>query len=121
MTITTKKDPSNSRFSDEKLQEFQEEFRDHVMRCEERFNDGDRQFGQLIQAQQRNTEAISLLIDETRAIVQLHRDFQGVARVGVGAQKLVVWLAKLGFVGISLAAIINWLANFLDKIGGPTP
>lgn len=104
----TKKPEGSSRFSDEKLQEFQEEFRGHVARCEERFNDGDKQFGQLIQAQQKNTEAISLLVEETREIVQLHKDIQGAARVGKSAQNFGIWLAKWGAIGIGFGALWNW-------------
>lgn len=106
------------RFSDEKLLEFQKEFREHVQHCARRFNDGDAQFIKLLEAQQRNTEAISALIEETRDIVQLHRDLQGVARVGVGAQKLMAWCLKFGFIGAALAAIVGWAAHYLEKLTG---
>ena len=96
------------RFSDEKLFEFHNEFKDHMQRCEQRFNEGDEQFRQLLEAQQRNTDAISALIEETRDIVQLHRDWQGAARIGTSAQKFGFWLAKWGTIGVGLAAIWNW-------------
>lgn len=104
------------RFSDEKLYEFHNEFRQHVQRCEQRFNDGDEQFNQLITAQQKNTDAISLLIEETREIVQLHRDVQGAARVGKSIQSFIVWLVKWGAIGTGIAAIIRWVVELLVKV-----
>lgn len=104
------------RFSDEKLFEFHEEFRAHVSRCEQRFNDGDEQFNQLISAQQKNTDAISLLIEETREIVQLHRDIQGAARVGKSIQGLILWLLKWGAIGAGVAAIIKWVVEQLVRV-----
>ena len=104
------------RFSDEKLLEFQNEFREHVERCEQRFNAGDEQFKALIESQQRNTDAISSLIEETRDVVQLHRDLQGAARVGMGAQKFMAWCLKFGFIGAALAAIVGWIVHYLEKL-----
>lgn len=107
------------RFSDEKLFEFHSEFREHVTEYKERQQRQDACIQQLIIAQQKNTEAIAELIDETRDIVRLHRDLQGVTRVGVGLKKFMTWLAGFGFVGVSLAAVIGWVIHYFDKIGGP--
>ncbi len=101
------------RFSDEKLYQFHDEFRQHVARCEERFNDGDEQFKQLIQAQQKNTDAISSLIEETREIVQLHKDIQGVTRIGKGIQMFLVWVIKWPLIGTGIYAMVNWILKHL--------
>lgn len=102
-----------SRFSDDKLYQFQEEFRQHVDRCEERFNEGDQQFKQLIEAQQKNTDAISLLIEETRSIVQLHKDIQGVTRLGKGLQTFLAWVVKWPLIGAGLYAMITWIIKHI--------
>lgn len=106
---------NDMRFSDEKLYNFQEEFREHVIRCEQRFNDGDAQFKQLIDAQQKNTDAIALLIEETREVVQLHRDIQGTARVGKSLQNFIIWLLKWGAVGTGIAVALKGAADFIGK------
>jgi hypothetical protein len=100
---------NNSRFSDEKLFQFQDEFRQHVDRCEERFKDSDDQFKQLIEAQQKNTDAISSLIEETREVVQLHKDIQGATRVGKGLQTFLAWVIKWPLIGAGLYGIISWV------------
>lgn len=107
------KHTSSSRFSDERLSQFQQEFRQHVTRCEERFNAGDDQLKQLITAQQKNTDAISLLIAETREIVQLHKDIQGVTRIGKGVQSFLTWVVKWPLIGAGLYAMINWTIRHL--------
>lgn len=96
-------------FSDEKLYQFRTEFRQHVNRCEERFNAGDQKFEQLITAQQRNTEAIASLIEETREVVQLHKNLQGAARIGKNAQSFLAWIVKWPLIGAGLYAMFNWV------------
>ena len=103
------------RFSDEKLYQFHNEFRQHVNRCEERFNDGDEQFRQLIQAQQKNTDAISSLIEETREVVQLHKDIRGATRIGKNVQSFLAWVVKWPLIGAGLYAMITWILNHLPN------
>ena len=110
-----KKNDDSMRFSDEKLYQFRDEFRQHVARCEERFNDGDEQFKQLIQAQQKNTDAISSLIEETRSIVQLHKDIQGVTRIGKAAQSFLAWVVKWPLIGAGLYAMVSWIIDHLPS------
>lgn len=100
-----------SRFSDEHLHQFQDEFRHHVRRCEERFNTGDSQFKELIQAQKANTDAMSSLIAETREIVQLHNDVKSVVRVGKGIQAVATWFVKWPLIGAGLYGIANWFCK----------
>lgn len=101
------------RFSDDQLSEFYAEFKLHVERYEEKTrSDGDLMTA-LIEAQRKNTEAISLLVDETRDIIQLHRDLQGATRLGTSLQKFGFWLTKWGVIGIGLAAAYQWLAKHL--------
>lgn len=101
------------RFSDEKLYQFHADFREHVERCEEQFSDGNLQFKQLIEAQQKNTESIAFLIEETRAVIQLHKDIQGATRVGKGLQSFLAWVIKWPLIGAGLYAMINWVIKHL--------
>lgn len=101
------------RFSDHQLSEFYEEFKQHVEKYSEKTKTDGEQFRLLIEAQRRNTEAISLLIDETRDIVQLHKDLRGATRLGTSLQKFGFWLTKWGVIGIGLAAAYDWLATHL--------
>lgn len=102
------------RFSDEKLNEFLNDFKAHRARCEERFKECDNLVRILTQTQENNAKAIAELTDETRALVQLSKDFQGAARLGTSLQNLILWLAKWGFIGTGAAAILMWGS---DKIG----
>lgn len=101
-------DSDDMRFSDARLFQFHEDFQQHVDRCEERFNDTDDQFKQLIEAQKKNTDAISSLIEETRSIVQLHKDLQGVTRLGKRIQTFLIWVVKWPIIGTGLYAIYAW-------------
>lgn len=103
------------RFSDEKLYEFHKEFRAHVDRCEKRFNDGDAQFNELLTAQKNNTDAITALIEETRGIVELHRDLQGATRVGMSLQKFILWLTKWGAIGVGLATLLSLVLKLIEQ------
>jgi len=101
------------RFSDEKLFQFHTEFTDHVASCKERFTAGELQFKELITVTSKNTETMTTLIEETRAVVQLYKDIQGAARVGKQVQSAGVWLLKWPLIGGGLFAIFTWIVNHL--------
>lgn len=101
------------RFSDDKLSEFYSEFKTHVEKYEEKSKSDSEQMRELITAQRHNAEAISVLIEETRDIIQLHRDLQGATRLGTALQKFGFWLTKWGVIGIGLAAAYQWVAKHL--------
>lgn len=100
------------RFSDEKLYQFHNEFRQHIARCEKRFNEGDQKFELLIEAQRKNTSAIASLIEETREVVQLHKDIQGATRVGKNVQSFLAWVVKWPLIGVGLYGMITWLFKY---------
>lgn len=106
----------NMRFSDEKLNTFYNDFKEHRARCEERFDECDDLVRDFIEIQKANTKAISDLTEETRAVVQLHKDFQGAARLGTSLQKFIIWLGKWGAIGIGLATALTFIANKLLEI-----
>lgn len=101
--------------TDERLFQLREEFEKHKF-------DQDEKLLKLIEAQQVNTKAISeltvsvsTLVDDTSAIVQLHKDFQGAARVGVGVQSFMLWTLKWGAIGTGVYASITWLVEHFGK------
>lgn len=108
---------NESRFSDEKLYQFHDEFRQHVTQCEDRFNAGDEKFERLITAQQKNTDAIASLIEETREVVQLHKDIQGVTRMGKKLQSFMIWVVKWPLIGTGVVGIINWVMKQYPPVG----
>jgi hypothetical protein len=110
-------DQPNLRFSDEKLDKFYSDFKQHQLRCEERFDECDDLVRDFIEIQQRNTQAITALTQETRAIVQLHKDFQGAARLGTSFQKFIIWLGKWGAIGVGIATALTFIANKVLEIG----
>ena len=88
-----------------------EVFKAHVKECEARFNKCDEQFSQILMAQSKNTESIQDLIDETRAVVELHRDVQGATRLGMAVQRFMVWLLKWGTIGTAIVVGIKWVTD----------
>lgn len=104
------------RFSDVELTRLREEFESHRDRQEERW-------GQLALMVEQNTEAtravavsVESIARSTDGVVQLYRDFQGAARVGIGVRRCIAWLIALGTGGAAIAAAIMY---FLDKLGIP--
>jgi hypothetical protein len=114
---------AQSRFSDQLLLQFHTEFKQHKEQYEERMAHDDDRFEVLVQMQEDNAKqlkdtiaALDKLVQETRDIVQLHQDIKGVGRIANVICKLAAALAKLGFVGIALSAIISWLIKHYDHI-----
>lgn len=50
----------------------------------------------------KNQEQLGSLISETRDLLQLYRDFQGIGRIGSGLQRLALWLLKWPLIGAGL-------------------
>ena len=89
------------------------EMHDDVKALKERFDRHEaeeaKKFDAMINAVNQNTTSIDKLTDETRVIVELHRDLQGTARVGKSVQSALLWLAKWGAIGTALAVFIKWI------------
>jgi hypothetical protein len=87
------------------------EFRQHELAEREKFD-------KLIIAQQVNTDAIAELtrvvgkiVEDTSEIIQLHKDFQGAARVGKGFQGFMLWVLKWGAIGAGVYTVLNWIVE----------
>ena len=104
------------RFSDKQLQEFHTEFKEHVRQYEERQRASEDCVRELINAQRKNTGAIASLIEDTREIVQLHRDLQGATRVGASVQKFGFWLLKWGALGSAIAVGFKYGVDFIGEV-----
>lgn len=99
------------RFSDEQLTEMYDELKDLSQRFDKHEVEETKKFDAMINAVNQNTASIDKLTDETRAIVELHRDLQGTARVGKSVQSALLWLLKWGTVGTALAAAVKWVTS----------
>lgn len=97
------------RFSDEQLTEMHDELKDLSERFDRHEAEETKKFDAMIDAVNSNTKSIDKLTDETRAIVDLHRDLQGTARVGKSLQSFLLWCTKWGAIGVAFAAIGKWL------------
>lgn len=104
------------RFADEELQRFHAEFRSHVKFIESRIKEDDKRYASLLRVQEQNALAIQQLSEATKGVVELHRDIQGVARVGMSVQKFMVWCLKFGAVGTGVVAVLAWIIHYFDKV-----
>ena len=103
----------------EKLyQGLHERLNNHVERFEAHVKDDTMKFEGLITAQQKNTDAVTKLtvsvtslVKNTSAIVQLHKDFEGAARIGRGVQGFMLWCLKWGAIGTGTVAVLMWLVE----------
>lgn len=63
--------------------------------------------------QQQNTKDLNRLIEETKGLVQLQKDLQGVVRVGSTVQKVGVWLLKWPVGGGAIIAAYEFLQRHI--------
>lgn len=97
----------------DKHEQSEEAWREDLIHRDEQQN---RRFDALMASQEANTAAIadltmqvSAVVNDTKDIVQLHKDFQGAARVGKGVQDFMLWLLKWGTIGGALAAGVHYI------------
>lgn len=76
------------------------------------------QVDRLVDLVEANIREIEELKTETRSAVELTRDLQGAARIGVRVQKFVRWLVGVPLVGVGAYNIIMWGVELVSK---PTP
>lgn len=91
------------------LIQLNEQFFELKKRFEKHEKEEAEKFDSMIQAIEHNTESINELTKSTQAIVQLHHDLQGAARVGKGVQGFFVWLLKWGAIGAAIVAMLRWV------------
>lgn len=106
----------------EKLMQLELKVDEHIIECREEFRKGERRFDKLISCQEANTAAITSLVEETRDVIQLHRDLQGAARVGKRVQGFMMWFSKWPVIGVGLYAIYTgWIKLAAYLSGTDTP
>lgn len=103
------------RRSEDKLLELYDRFELHEA-------EGAAKFDKLIAVQQMNAESIAkltaslaTLVEDTGGIIQLHKDFQGTARIGKGVQNFMLWCLKWGAIGLGVVSGLNWLIEHFGK------
>ena len=101
------------RFSDEELTQLKQQFTAHKAQFEERWT----QLAAMVAENTRLTNGLAVDIKRvatsTEGVVRLYTDVQAAARVGLGLQKLIVFLAKWGIIGTALAKFATYvLAKF---------
>jgi len=91
-------------------------------RIEKHENDTFAKFNKLIEAQEANTKSISKLtesvssvVEGTSAIIQLHKDVQGAARIGKGVQGFMLWCLKWGAIGTGVVTGLMWVIEHFNK------
>ena len=95
--------------SDDVSNKFYKEFQE----LKTRFESHEAKIDPLIEACNRNSTAIENLVEETSAIISLHKDLQGTIRVGANVQSFGLWLMKWPLIGAGLYTAFNWLISHL--------
>lgn len=105
---------TDNKLTEEQMQ-FRQEVRESFADCDMRFAEGSRKFDAFLTSQKENTEAITLLIGETREVVQLHRDIQGVTRIGKRVQAFGKWILTWPLIGAGVYTAYVWIIEQLTK------
>lgn len=89
-----------------------QELVDHKMVCDARYGEHTALLSELVLCTRQNTDAVTRLADETHGVVQLHKDMQGAARIGVNVQKIITWVIKWPLIGGGALALYEWASKF---------
>ena len=99
------------RFSDEQLIEMCDDLKHLSARFDKHEQEETKKFDAMIEAVNSNTKSIDKLADETRDIINLHRDLQGTARVGKSIQTFLLWCTKWGAIGGAFYYTGSWIVE----------
>lgn len=115
-------DEPETRCTDKRLFQLCEAFDAHVLKFEEHERKEEETRGQLLSSQHDNARAVGELTDQiielvkdTRDIVKLHRDFQGVARLGKGIQDFMFWCLKVGGIVGAIGLLLTYIVDHYIK------
>lgn len=86
--------------------------KDHIEDHEKQRDDDRETIKELLEVSKSNAESIKLVIDETKGIIQLYKDMQGVVRVGITMQKVGIWLIKWPLIGAGLHQLFIWVSGY---------
>lgn len=103
----------SSPFRDEDLRKFHAEFIAHVEQYNHDKSEDKDRFTNLFEAQEKNTQAIAELIEETRGVIELQKNIQAAAKLGNDVQRLSIWVAKWPVIGVGLYAIYEYLMRYV--------
>lgn len=110
--------PENNerRFADSELIQLRKDFEQHEREQETSLGLLADMVRENTKAVDRIAEAVKEQTESTAGVVQLYNDIKGSARVGMGVQKFIAWLASLGVIGAALGAAVLYL---LDHFAPP--
>lgn len=115
-------DGEDMRCTDEKLFQLCQDFHNHKVEEDSWRKNHDDRMERLFNAQDTNTKAIadiaasvSTVVEETRDVIQLQKDFQGTVRVGRSAQKFAIWCVKWGAIGTAFGTGIHYIIEHFGK------
>lgn len=104
-------------FEDENLNMLHQHVIQHIDECNARDDYWRVQFDRVVKSQEATTLATKELARQTKDVVELHRDIQGAARIGIKVQDFMIWMAKWGVIGSAIIAGITFVAEQMDKGG----
>jgi tetrahydromethanopterin S-methyltransferase subunit F len=107
--------PKSLEMFEQKIDTLRLDFDSHVTLSETRYLQTSEQLAQIAISQQKNVDAIGSLVEETRDIVQLHKDLKVVTRIGAGVQSFGLWMLKWPLIGAGAYAAFEWIISHLPK------
>lgn len=85
---------------------------DHISESESHRAQNQEMFDKLLDAQNKNTEAIGELTKATAGVIEVYTASQGAIKVGSAVGRFVKWLSSIAIIGVGF----KWV---WDHLGGP--
>jgi isoaspartyl peptidase/L-asparaginase-like protein (Ntn-hydrolase superfamily) len=101
--------------SEDRLNQLEVKLDTHMRDCDKRLNRIDDRAEKLIQSQERCTEALEKLTNDTSGVVELYNNAQGAVTIGIGVQKFGLWVLKWPLIGAGLYAAFDWIIKHLPN------
>ena len=80
----------------------------------ERFSEIDGRIEKLIESQERCTNAIERLTEDTEGVIELYKNAQSLITVGMAVQRLGLWIVKWPIIGAGCMAIWHWAQKHIQ-------
>ena len=89
---------------------------DHIEHTNARFDKGDERFDIISKCLMDNTAAVNRSSEETKELVTLWHDIQGVTRIGMSVQRFGIWVIKWPLIGGGLYTAYHWVVQNLHEV-----
>ncbi|MEW8189936.1 MAG: hypothetical protein AB2766_11585 [Candidatus Thiodiazotropha endolucinida] len=103
----------HNRWTDEKLSEFYEEFKQHRVEEKDKWDEILKAVRENAECTKRNSEAIAEINDKTEGMISAWETYQSGVKIAFGMGKVADWIKSLSI----YAFIIAWITGHI-KIGG---